>query len=57
MNLPVVIKKNKTLVVILVITVVCSIFLIYECVAIHDDIQESMHGIEKDDEALKKINK
>lgn len=57
MNLPVIVKKNKTLVIILIVTVLCSIFLIYECLITYDAVQSSMHEIEKDDEAVKSINK
>ena len=57
MNLPVIVKKNKTLVTVLIITVLCSIFLIYECLITYDSVQNSMREIEKDDEAVKNINK
>ncbi len=51
------IKKNKTLIVVLAVTFICSCVLIYECLVTYGSIQTSMEKIEKDDAEVKNINK
>ena len=51
------IKNNKTLIAVLVITFVCACVMIFECLSVYGNVQEIMTMIEEEDAEIQRINK
>ncbi|MBR2425549.1 MAG: hypothetical protein IKB16_02285 [Lentisphaeria bacterium] len=56
MKLPNVIRKNKSLAIVVLVTFLAALFLIFECFIVHSKIQEGMTAIENADQEIQRIN-
>ena len=50
------VKNNKTLIAVLVITFVCACVMIFECFSVYGDVQDIMTKIEEEDAEIQRIN-
>ena len=57
MKMPNVIRKNKSLAIVVLVTILAALFLIFECFMVRSKIQEGMEAIEKADLEIQNINK
>ena len=57
MKMPNVIRKNKSLATVVLVTILAALFLIFECFMVRSKIQDGMAAIEKADREIENINK
>lgn len=57
MKMPNVIRKNRSLAIVVLVTILAALFLIFECFMVRSKIQEGMEAIEKADLEIQNINK
>lgn len=50
------VKNNKTLIIVLSVTLVCACVMIFECFSVYGDVQEIMTKIEEEDAEIQRIN-
>ena len=51
------VKNNKTLIAVLIITFICACVMIFECFSVYGDVQDIMTKIEEEDAEIQRINK
>ena len=56
MKMPNVIRKNKSLAIVVLVTILAALFLIFECFMVRSKIQDGMTAIEKADREIQNIN-
>lgn len=57
MKMPNIIRKNKSLAIVILVTFLAALFLIFECFIVHSKIQDGMSAIEKADNEIQSINR
>ena len=57
MKMPNVIRKNKSLAIVVLVTFLAALYLIFECLMVHSKIQDGMTAIERADREIQNINR